>query len=150
MTDSNSVISIIALNFNEINTSIKRHRLSDRKEQGLPKDALSVELCFTKTEIVWKLINLKNAIINSYLRPTISFKNFSYYINCTIVIFFFFSCLIVSSSLWPHLYSSWNSPGQNTGVSSLSLLQGIFPTQGWNPGLPQHRWIFYQLSYQRS
>ena len=30
----------------------------------------------------------------------------------------------------------WNSPGQNTGVSSLSLLQGIFPTQGLNPGLP--------------
>ena len=33
------------------------------------------------------------------------------------------------------LYSPWNSPGQNTGVSSLSLLQGIFPTQGSNPGL---------------
>ena len=28
----------------------------------------------------------------------------------------------------------WNSPGQNTGVGSLSLLQGIFPTQGSNPG----------------
>ena len=28
-----------------------------------------------------------------------------------------------------------NSPGQNTGVGSLSLLQGIFPTQGLNPGL---------------
>ena len=34
------------------------------------------------------------------------------------------------------LYSSWNFPGQNTGVDSLSLLQGIFPTQGSNPGLP--------------
>ena len=34
----------------------------------------------------------------------------------------------VSDSLWPHgLYSPWNSPGQNTGVGSLSLLQGIFP-----------------------
>ena len=32
-------------------------------------------------------------------------------------------------------YSPWNSPGQNTGVGSLSLLQGIFPTQGLNPGL---------------
>ena len=33
-------------------------------------------------------------------------------------------------SLQPHeLYSPWNSPGQNTGVGSLSLLQGIFPTQ---------------------
>ena len=28
-----------------------------------------------------------------------------------------------------------NSPGQNTGVGSLSLLQGVFPTQGLNPGL---------------
>ena len=33
------------------------------------------------------------------------------------------------------LYSPWKSPGQNTGVSSLSLLQGIFLTQGLNPGL---------------
>ena len=41
----------------------------------------------------------------------------------------------MSDSLWPHgLYSSWNSPGQNTGVSNLSLLQRIFPTQGLNPG----------------
>ena len=34
------------------------------------------------------------------------------------------------------LQSLWNSPGQNTGVGSLSLLQGIFPTLGLNPGLP--------------
>ena len=46
--------------------------------------------------------------------------------------------------------SPWNSPGQNTGVHSLSLLQGIFPTQGSNPGLPQCRWILYQLSYKGS
>ena len=44
----------------------------------------------------------------------------------------------------------WNSLGQNTGVGSLSLLQGIFPTQGTNPGLPHCRWILYQLSYQGS
>ena len=44
------------------------------------------------------------------------------------------SLSVVAESLWPHgLYSPWNSPGQNTGVSSLSLLQGIFPTQGPNP-----------------
>ena len=42
----------------------------------------------------------------------------------------------------------WNSPGQNTGVCSLSLLQGIFPTLGLNPGLPHCRWILYQLSHQ--
>ena len=40
---------------------------------------------------------------------------------------------VVSNSLRPHgLKSPWNSPGQNTGVSSRSLLQGIFPTQGSN------------------
>ena len=33
-------------------------------------------------------------------------------------------------------YSPWNSPGQNVGVGSLSLLQGMFPSQGSNAGLP--------------
>ena len=42
--------------------------------------------------------------------------------------------------------SPWNSPGQNAGVGS--LLQGIFPTQGSNPGLPHCRQILYQLSYK--
>ena len=57
----------------------------------------------------------------------------------------------VSDSLWPHgLYSPWNSPGQNTGVGSLSLFQGIFPTQGSNTGLPHCRWILYQLSHKGS
>ena len=58
---------------------------------------------------------------------------------------------VMSDSLRPHgLYSPWNSTGQNTGVGSLSLLQGIFPTQGLNPGLPHCRRILYQLSYQGS
>ena len=44
---------------------------------------------------------------------------------------------VVSDSLRPHeLYSPWTSPGQNTEVGTLSLLQGILPTQGSNPGLP--------------
>ena len=56
---------------------------------------------------------------------------------------------VVSDSLRPHgLYSPWNSPGQNTGVGILSLLQGIFPTQGSNSGLPHCRQIIYQLSHQ--
>ena len=56
---------------------------------------------------------------------------------------------VVSDSLWPHgLYGPWNSPGQNTGVGSLPLLQGIFPTQESNPGLPHCRWILYQLSHK--
>ena len=44
--------------------------------------------------------------------------------------------------------SPWNSPGQKTGVSSLSRLQGIFPIPGSNPGLPHCRRILYQLSDQ--
>ena len=60
-------------------------------------------------------------------------------------------CSVVSDSLWPHrLYSPWNSAGQNTRVDSLSLLQGIFPTQGLKLGLPHCRRILYQLSHKGS
>ena len=58
---------------------------------------------------------------------------------------------VMSDSLQPHgLYNPWNSPGQNTEVGSLSLLQQIFPTQELNRGLLHCRWILYQLSYQGS
>ena len=58
---------------------------------------------------------------------------------------------VVSDSLWPHgLYRPWHSPGQNTGVGGRSLLQGIFPTQGLNPGLPHCRQILHQLSHKGS
>ena len=56
---------------------------------------------------------------------------------------------VMSFSLRSH-GSPWNSPGQNTGVGSLSLLQGIFPTQGLNPGLPYSKWILYQLSHREA
>ena len=63
-----------------------------------------------------------------YVFSLISFSSPIY--NC----FCMYACQVtsaVSDSLRPHgLYSPWNSPGQNTGVGSLSLLQGIFPTQG--------------------
>ena len=58
---------------------------------------------------------------------------------------------VMSDSLQPHgLDSPWESSGQNTGVGSLSLCQGIFPTQGSNPGLPHCRQIVYQLSQKGS
>ena len=58
---------------------------------------------------------------------------------------------VMSKSLRPHgLYSPWYSPGQNTGVGSLSLLQGLFPTQGSNPGLPHCRRFLYQMSHKGS
>ena len=47
------------------------------------------------------------------------------------------SCSVVSDSLRPHgLYNPRDSPGKNTVVGCHALLQGIFPTQGSNPGLP--------------
>ena len=56
---------------------------------------------------------------------------------------------VVSDTLWPHeLYSTWTSPGQDTGVGCCSLLQGTYPTQGSNPGLPHCRWILCQPSHQ--
>ena len=61
------------------------------------------------------------------------------------------SCSVISNSLRPHgLYSLWNSPGQNTGMGSRSLLQGIFPTEGSKPGLLHCRQFLYHLSHQGS
>ena len=58
---------------------------------------------------------------------------------------------VVSDPLRPHgLHSPWNSPGQNAGLGSLSLLQAIFPTQGSNPGLLHCTLLLYQLSHKGS
>ena len=51
-------------------------------------------------------------------------------------------------SLLPRGLCPWNSPGEVTGVGSRSLLQGIFPNQGSNPGLPHCMQFLYQLSHQ--
>ena len=59
---------------------------------------------------------------------------------------------VVSDSLRPRgLYLTRflhprDFPGKNTGVGCHFFLQGIFPTQGLNPGLPHCRWILYHLS----
>ena len=62
---------------------------------------------------------------------------------------------VVSDSLRPRglqptrLLCPWNCPGRNAGGGCRSLLQGIFPTQGLNPGLPHCRRILYRLSCSR-
>ena len=62
----------------------------------------------------------------------------------------------VSNSMQLHglqatrLLCPWNSPGKNSGMGSHSLFQGIFPTQGSNPGLLHCRQILYRLSRQES
>ena len=64
------------------------------------------------------------------------------------------SHLVMSDSvtLWTRAYQvplSMDFPGKNTGVGCHFLLQGIFLTQGSNPGLPHCRQILYCLSHQR-
>ena len=55
---------------------------------------------------------------------------------------------VMSDSLQPNrLYSRWNSQSQNTGVGSLSLLQGIFPAWESNQCLLHCRGILYQLNW---
>ena len=57
---------------------------------------------------------------------------------------------LLSDSLRPHGLCTWNSPGQSTGVGSLSLLQGIFPPKGSNPGLPHWRRILSERPFFKS
>ena len=59
------------------------------------------------------------------------------------------SCLTLCDPM-DYTAHGMNSPGQNTEVGSLSLLQGIFPTQKSNPGLPHCRQILYLLSHKGS
>ena len=63
------------------------------------------------------------------------------------------SCLTLCNPMERSLPGSsvhGDSPGKNTGAGCHALLQGIFPTQGSNPGLPHCRWILYHLSHQGS
>ena len=91
-----------------------------------PRIQISISVIFFKTPNVWFLP------ISPRPTPTPCFSESE-------------SHSVMSNSLHPHgLYSPWNSPGQSTGVGSLSLLQRIFPTQGLNPGLSHCRRILYQ------
>ena len=75
----------------------------------------------------------------------------------TLLLLLLFSLSVVSESFvtpmdcnLPGSSVHGDSPGKNTGVGCHALLQGIFPTQGLNPGLPQCRWILYHLSHQEA
>ena len=67
-----------------------------------------------------------------------------------------FSRSVMFDSLRPHGLQPtrhlcpWNFPGKSTGLSCHFLLQGIFPTQGSNSGLPHYRQTLYHLSHRES
>ena len=100
-----------------------------------------------KGSLVWKpeLNNTTNTKEHIYTMITCVYNN-------RVCVCVRFSLSVVSNSMRPHgpirLLCPWNSPGKNTGVSCHSLLQGIFLTQGLNPGLLHCRQILYCLSHQ--
>ena len=95
----------------------------------------------------------RSVLISIYLDLDLSWYNISIPIPRSISSV---SQSVVSSSLWLHglwptrLFCPWNSPDKNTGVGDHSLYQGIFLTQGSNPGLLRCMKILYHLSHQRS
>ena len=58
------------------------------------------------------------------------------------------SCVWLFVTPWTMWSTEFSRPEYWSG--SLSLLQGVFPTQGSNPGLQHYRWILYQLNHQGS
>ena len=122
-------------------------------------------LCFRKFWALWHVFNNNNKDISSNMKEKQNLKTTfifleSWGIELLNTVWSLFILLqhfptlfwssVISYSLWHHgPYSPWNSLCQNT-VGSLSLLQGIFPTQGSNSGLLHCRQILYQLSHQGS
>ena len=95
-------------------------------------------------------------LVSFFLLPLFSLFLYDYsHPSCTIL---FFKCVCVCAQSVRLLATPWtigssghgDSPGKNPGVGCHALLQGFFPTQGLNPGLPHCRWILYHLSHQES
>ena len=107
-----------------------------------------VETCFLWIDSL--ILKFVNSYFSNFSVTSLKIKMNPGLLCCDFLIHPLFKCesqSVVSNSLRPHgLYSPWNSPGQNTGVGSLFLLRGIFPTQESNPGLPHCRHILFKYS----
>ena len=122
--------------------------------------AQAKEYCFQKQEETGKESSF-SALKGSTALPTAWFQPHN--VNCELLasrtrksLSESVSCSVVSNSLGPQglqppiLLCLWNSPGKHTGMGSHALLQGIFLTQGSNPGLQHCRQILCHLSHQGS
>ena len=109
---------------------------------------LHISFLFTFMSIV------SEAVLRDGLRIESHKSGFSVSIltPCTMLCLVAQSCQTLGPhGLWPtRSLCPWDSSGENTGVSCYALLQGIFPTQGSNPGLPHCGWILYQLGHKGS
>ena len=82
--------------------------------------------------------------LNHHESPSVDFLIVSYFkfdlwvniVKIKMLIVQSYLTLCDTTDLDPRLFCPWNSPGKNTGWGCHFLLQGIFPTQRWNPGLP--------------
>ena len=95
--------------------------------------AHQASLYFTSFQVLLKLIFIESVMPSNHLILSCSLLLVRTYRLWKVKVKVARSCPTLCN---PMDYSPWNSPGQNTGMGSFSLLQGIFPTQGLNPGLP--------------
>ena len=105
--------------------------------EALVKDPQVRQLIVGKTWIIWLQKSLLKWL--SYTATILKWRKWKWRHS------------VVSTSLPPRgLYVAHQAPPSMTGVGCHFLLQGIFPTQGSNPGLSHRRQILYQLSPQWS
>ena len=83
--------------------------------------------------------------------PVINHNGKEYFKRMCVLVAQLCLTLLQTHGLKPfRLLSPWNSLGKNTGVGCHSLLQGIFPNPGIEPGLLHCRQIFYCLSHRET
>ena len=111
---------------------------------GLQPDAISIHLWTSVKNWPYKHLATKFACLMDSWDSSCS-----YYHRKKVKVLVAQSCLILCDPMdWQEparLFCPWNTPGNNTGVGIHSFLQGIFPTQRSNPGLPPSRQILYHL-----
>ena len=121
-------------------TEVAEERLTDVHRMGHPIH-LIINACLCRGH---SLVSIH--VEHKFLHIFCPFRDVCTVLSCSVV---FDSCNTMDCSL-PGSSVHGDSPGKNTGVGYHTFFQGIFPTQGSNPGLLHFRQILDQLSHQGS